>query len=208
MYSFFDKKTDLLEGLQTQELRDLIHNEIHIDEFQAKMGEDDQIIVVSFKIKYKAAAADLESFLEKGYDFILDAESSKAEFENGWYLVFVEFERRLGFPEKLVDIMRDMKNITNVKGWKFRYGPSRRRNTPEWPVTVKNLNKVIPLSPHKYRELQGIAKEEENSIDNMIMASEGRIVTKDKTITESQYHIRLAAGIPVDGYNIISRGRR
>lgn len=201
MYSFINKKPKLFEGLQEQELRDLVHNEVHLDEFQAKMGADDQIIVVSFKVKYRAAAADLESFLEKGYNFVLDAEASKAEYEDSRYLVFVEFERRLDFPERLLEIVKDMKNITNTKDWKFKYGASRKRNTPEWPLTVQDLQRVVPLSPKKYRDLQDQNKKDAAELEGLLMASAVPSV-KNKEITESQYEIRTLAGLPVDGYKV------
>lgn len=208
MANTFIKKDDLLEGLQEQELRDLVHDEIHIDEFQAKMGEDDQIIVVSFKVKYRPVAADLESFLEKGYDFILDAEASKSEFEDGWYLVFVEFERRAAFPVQLLQTLRDMRNITNVSGWKFRYGPARSRNVPEWEISKKKLKEIVPLSPKKYREIKSASTQLATELDNLLMAGEVKSAPKDMHITESQYNLRTAAGLPTSGYKISQRGKR
>lgn len=201
MYSFFNKKPELYEGLQEQELRDLVHNEIHIDEFQAKMADDDQIVVVSFKVRYRPAAADLESFLEKGYKHVLDAEASKAEYEDSWYLVFVEFERRLDFPERLLDIIKDMKNITNTKDWKFKYGASRKRNSPEWPLTVQNLKKVVPLSPKKYRDLRDQNKKEADDLESLLMASAVKITGK-KEISEDDYNLKVAAGLPVSKFKV------
>ena len=204
------QKDDLLEGLYEQELRDLVHHEIHIDEFQAKIGTDDQIVVVSFKVKYKQAAEDFESFLEKGYDYVLDAETSEAEFEDGWYLVFVEFERRLDFPQELARIIHDLKNITNTTDWKFRYGATRSRNVPEWKLTSENLRKVVPMSPKKYRELADLDIVESQVLENLLMASHVKIKSKNvaKELTESQYQMRLAAGIPVDGYIIVIWSKR
>jgi len=205
MYSFINKP--LNEGLKEQELRDLIHDEIHIDEFQAKMGDDDQIIVVSFKVKYRAAAADLESFLEKGYDIVLDAEAGKAEFQDGWYLVFVEFERRLTFPEQLMLILKELKNISNVDKWKFRYGASRKRNVPEWELTVNNLKRIVPMSPQKYREIHTQEEEETLALESMLTNSNIKR-TPYKDLTKEQYEMRMSAGLAVNGFKILDRGRR
>ena len=38
------------------------------------MGEDEDIVVVSFSMRDKAPADDLVKFLESGYSFILDAD--------------------------------------------------------------------------------------------------------------------------------------
>ena len=228
MYSFFK----LNEGLKKQELRDLIHNEIHIDEFQAKMNSDDQIIVVSFKAKYKPSSLDFESFLEKGYDFILDAETSNAEFENGWYLVYAEFERRLDFPDRLMAVIDDMKNITNVKKWKFKYGASRKKHTPEWSLSSENLTKYVPLSPKRYRDIEERKKNDDNIFEHMMISagvSTKRYVVEtpeidalkdlagiatikkeyhEINITPEEYQMRELAGITVENISSYERVRR
>lgn len=196
MYSFVE---ELTEGLQEQELRDLVHTEIHIDEFQAKMGEDSDLVVVSFKVKYKQAAEDFEKFLEKGYDFILDAETSKAEYENGWYLVFVEMERRTRFPEQLLQVLEELRNITNVDTWRFKYGAARDNTTQDWQVTDENLRRIIPLSPKKYKEMFDAEQEHTDELDAMLMAAN---VNLNKNIELNEYTeaLRIAAGLPVNGY--------
>jgi hypothetical protein len=78
---------ELTEGLDPKDLVDRVKPEVHFDEFGAKMGTDDDVIVASFKIMGQAAASDLETFLEKGYDWILDAETSAGEIEDSYYLV-------------------------------------------------------------------------------------------------------------------------
>jgi len=72
----------LTEGMDPNDLEDRVKPEIHFDEFGAKMGTDDDVIVASFKVMGQAAAVDLETFLEKGYDWILDAETSAADIED------------------------------------------------------------------------------------------------------------------------------
>ena len=37
------------------------------------MGDDDNIVVLGFKVLHKEAATDLVEFIESGYDWILDA---------------------------------------------------------------------------------------------------------------------------------------
>ena len=82
------------EGLDHGDLKRLLHPKIHIDEFKSKMGDDADIIVLSFKITDKAPAEDLMSFIERGYDWVLDADVSSGELEDSEYLVFVEIERK------------------------------------------------------------------------------------------------------------------
>ena len=74
------------------------------------MGKDDDIIVATFKVLGKEAARDLESFIEKGYDWVIDAETSAGEISDGKYIVFIEAERRTRFPAKFMGLINDLKN--------------------------------------------------------------------------------------------------
>ena len=73
-------------SLKKLDLKDSIGDKIHVDEYKAKMGDDDEIIVISFKSNYKDQAIDLVNFLEKGYEWILDADVSSGELEDGSYV--------------------------------------------------------------------------------------------------------------------------
>ena len=84
----------LFEGFEVGDLKLILEPKIHIDEFAAKAGKDDEIIVFSFLIHDRQAAMDIVDFFEKGYDFILDADISTSEIRPGSYLVFVEILRR------------------------------------------------------------------------------------------------------------------
>ena len=55
------------EGLERNDLEDRIRPTIHIDEYTSKMGKEDQIIVVTFKVFGKQAAVDLENFFENAF---------------------------------------------------------------------------------------------------------------------------------------------
>jgi len=52
----------LNEGLEQGDLKRLVHDELHIDEFKSKLGKDEDVAVVSFKVDSKQPAEDLVSF--------------------------------------------------------------------------------------------------------------------------------------------------
>ena len=83
----------LTEGLDYHDMKGQIDPKVSIDEYAAKMGEDSEIVTMTFILKSKGAAKDLVSWLEIGYDFILDASVSEGELEPGKWLVFVEIGR-------------------------------------------------------------------------------------------------------------------
>ena len=64
-------------GLQKADLKDMVDHIFEIDSFKSKMGEDNNIVTISFSTKTNETAKDLVEFLEKGYSFILDADAQK-----------------------------------------------------------------------------------------------------------------------------------
>tara|TARA_R110000851_G_scaffold43487_2_gene107467 strand:- start:137 stop:682 length:546 start_codon:yes stop_codon:yes gene_type:complete len=144
---------ELAEGLDPKDLVDRVKPEVHFDEFGAKMGTDDDVIVASFKIMGQAAASDLETFLEKGYDWILDAETSAGEIEDSYYLVFVEAERRSDYPKKFMSLLSDLKNITDIEDSDWTMLPYLgTKKDPRYNLTQNNIATHVPLSPKKYRD--------------------------------------------------------
>ena len=145
----------LSEGMDPDDLVDRVKPEVHFDEFGAKMGSDDNTIVASFKVMGQSAAVDLETFLEKGYNWILDAETSAGEIEDSHYLVFVEAERRTNFPEKFMSLISDLKNITGIDPSEWGMQPYLgTKKDPKYKLTQNNIATHVPLSPKKYRDNQ------------------------------------------------------
>ena len=89
-------------SLEPKDLTDRIKDTVHFDEYVPKMGREEDVIVSSFKVFGKEPARDLEHFIERGYDWVLDAESTPGEMEDGDYLVFVESERDMNFPKNFM----------------------------------------------------------------------------------------------------------
>lgn len=149
-------KKGLAMSLNIGDLRDSIENKIHIDEYSSKMGDDKDIIVFSFLVKYKNQAEDLVNFLEKGYEWVLDADVSPGEMEDGSHLVFVETKRRPSFPSKFLSMLDDMKGITQIKQYEFAYRDSNRY----LPVTLENLENTVPVTPRAYKRKKSAALED------------------------------------------------
>jgi len=151
-------KSKLTEGSYRGDLQRLVEPELHIDQHRSKMGEDDDVIVASFKVQGKEPAADLVSFLETGYDFILDADASPGEISPGKFLVFFELSRRTTAIDKIYQIVEEVLNLTlqDMDDWKFAYGPPEQRGTRRkvttYPFTKENLKRFIPMSPKEYRD--------------------------------------------------------
>ena len=60
----------LSESLGFKDLEGMMKPTVHVDEFSSKMGDDDDVIVISFFVRDAQAAKDLMNWFEKGYDFV------------------------------------------------------------------------------------------------------------------------------------------
>lgn len=121
---------------------------IHIDEFASKMGDDEDIVVVSFFVRDLQAARDLVQWFEKGYDFILDADQSPGEIKPNRYLVYVEMRRRNAVPEQIQQLLQDLETLTEFQpqDWSMVY------KDRDYQFDLDNFKKLVPLSPREYRE--------------------------------------------------------
>jgi len=111
----------LHEGLKPSDLKDLIKPVFEVDSYKSKMGEDENVVVITFEVTGKQPAADLVDFVEKGYDFVLDADSSDGENEEGTYKVFVEIERSRKIERQINELMYGLSELSDVENWRFRY---------------------------------------------------------------------------------------
>ena len=143
-----NSNNQLFEALSYKDLEGLLKPTIHVDEFSSKMGDDDDIIVISFFVRDETAAKDLMNWFEKGYDFVLDADRSPGEIKPNRYLVYVEMRRRStagGHVETLVD---DLGTLTEFEpdDWTMHY------RGKEVPFSRDAFDSMVPTSPKAYRE--------------------------------------------------------
>ena len=184
------------EGLEQHDLKRLVHPELHIDEFRSKLGRDEDVVVVSFKISSKEPAADLVSFCEKGYEWIIDADLSSGEMDDGAYLVFVELDRTPKMPSQIIELMEDLVNLTDIelKEWRLRYRSEQTDNE----LTEQNIATLVPTSSDAYKQRYGDEekkqKDNKDDLDKLKTAAGVKVDTKapKNEFTES---LRIAAGI-------------
>jgi hypothetical protein len=137
---------NLNEELRPADLRYLVDNVFEIDSYSSKMGNDQDVSVISFNVKSKDAAEDLESFIEKGYKFVLDADVSPGEVKEGKYKVFVEMERDKDLSSHIVEILDGVKKLVDNEDFRFRYYRSFRSN----PADLEALIDAVPTTPDQY----------------------------------------------------------
>lgn len=183
----------LIEGLEQNDLSKLVQPHVTIDEYKSKMGDDEDICVLCFTVHDKEPALDLASFIEKGYEWVLDADVSAGEVENGDFLVFVESERNAELAENIFVMLNDMMNLTDqtIEEWTVRYPKTKE----EEPVSIKALQKLIPASVEEYQRKVG-ADADEEQMESLRLAAGLNVntVAPKNSLTDS---IRFAAGLHI-----------
>ena len=144
-------------GLNKGDLRSLVYDIFEIDSFKSKMGDDKNIVVLSFSARTRESAKDLENFLEKGYSFILDADTTSGEQADGTYKVFVEMERNKDVPKQIHEIVDGVQKLSELDGMRFRYYKSFKSND----CSPEAIAETVPLDNDAYD-----IKVNENNMEN------------------------------------------
>ena len=144
-------------GLQAKDLRSLVYDIFEIDSFKSKLGEDKDIVVLSFSVKSQEPANDLMNFLEKGYPFVLDADVTSGEQPDGTYKVFVEMERGRDIPQQITEIVDGVKKLADLDELKFRY----YKSFDSMNANEQNISETVPLDVEGYE-----IRVNENNLNN------------------------------------------
>ena len=121
------------------------------------MGDDQDIVVLSFSVNGEQPAKDLVNFVETGYNFVLDADKTSGEQADKKYRVFVELERNRHVPNQIIEILDGVKKLTNMPDLRFRY----YKNFRSVPADEQHIHEQIPLDSGAYD-----IKTTENQMEN------------------------------------------
>lgn len=143
------KHQPLNEGLRTDDLKELIYPMFEVDTYRSKMGEDRDVCVLNFTSKDRGPARDMMEFIEKGYGFVLDADISAGENDQGEYTIFVELKRSPQLAEQIKDLTYGIEKLTGINEWSFKY----HKQSSVHAATTESLSSVIPSTPNRYEEM-------------------------------------------------------
>ena len=137
---------NISESLRANDLKYFIKKVFEVDSFKSKIGDDKDTVVVSFTVDQQEPAEDLENFLEMGYPFVLDADVSPGETDDGTYKVFVELERGRHVGEQITEMLYGISRLTGIEDFRFRYFKGFKSKE----ATLENLNEIIPKDGNSY----------------------------------------------------------
>jgi len=138
-------------ALRENDLRGMVSDIFEVDNYKSKIGNDKDVCVVTFIVDSKDPAEDLENFIEMGYDFVMDAECTTGELDDGKYRVFVEIERSKHLPEQLEEMMDGVSKATGIDDFRFRY----YKEFKSVPATRESFEEKIPTDPDMYDATTG-----------------------------------------------------
>lgn len=167
-------------NLNAGDLRGLVNHVFEIDSYKSKMGEDKDVVVLSFTVESSAPAEDLVSFIEKGYQFVLDADMTPGELSDGKYRVFVELERNRHVSENIADILYGVGKLSELDNFKFRYYKSF--NSVD--ATKEALDEMIPNDPSTYD--QQMYEHKNQSIEDFFSKSNIKLVVEGDNLKVSK----------------------
>lgn len=138
----------LNESLDYLDMEGQVKDTVTVDEYAAKMGQDKDIVTLTFTVNSKLAAEDLVAWFERGYDWVLDASVSDGELEPGQWLVFVEMDRRSKVPDRIVTLLDDMETLTGLKlkDWNVEVEGDEVDADPEL------IRQKMILNPNQYED--------------------------------------------------------
>ena len=136
----------ITESLHAGDLKNLVKQVFEIDSYRSKIGDDEDVVVVSFTVDHEDPAKDLENFVEMGYDFVLDADVSPGETDDGNYKVFIELERSKHTAEQILELLDGIEQLTGMSDMRFRYFKGFKSQD----TTIENLKKAIPVDKESY----------------------------------------------------------
>lgn len=138
-----------MKSIDHLEMQNYISEVIAVDSFAAKLGKDEDVCVLKFQSNNKTVAEDLVNFIETGCDFVLDADMSPAKNDQGLYNIFVEIERNDDLPKKIIEVIRDVEQVSGMLPWQFKF----YKNENLYALNDENINTIVPTSPSQYKLL-------------------------------------------------------
>jgi len=184
-------------ALRANDLQGLVKNIFEIDSFKSKLGDDDEIVVLSFTVDYADPAHDLENFFEMGYEFVLDADVTSGEMDDGNYKVFVEIERNRKIAEQITSLLEGLAELTGIERFKFRYHKSFK----SFEATEENLDLIVPKNGSEYEI--STSRDKLNNFTNFFSNS----YSDEVTVNEDIIRFRRHNSAPLE-FRIIDNGNK
>jgi hypothetical protein len=172
-----------MSSLLPLDLEDMVLPTFNIDLYDAKAGKNEDVITLAIRAKSRAAAEDLEEFIEKEGRWVLDTDVSTGEDATDHFLVFVELKRNQQAAERICYLLDLVERLTGVISWNFTHGKSLVTHK----ATEGNIELEVALSSKDY--LAKKDAERVTAIENFFGAAPfNKIVVENNKVTLQQFY--------------------
>ena len=181
------------EDLPKGSFYNLVLDEILVDAFKPKFGDEKDFALFSFFIKQRDAADRLMNFIrQKNFD-LLDIEVSPDPKEYGQYILFIEMNRNKDMFATMDKLLLHIDHLVSIKQWRFR--TSDYKDYVDWGR--ENFIKVVPQTPDEYlnkRPISGKHDEINHANQNLKVADANNLPLEEliekEVIKFNQSHIQ------------------
>ena len=133
-------------SLREGDLKNVVLKKLSIDEFEPKTGDARNVLVLGFQVTESNVGEDLYGFLSGAVVEVRDIEVSPNPNEDGYYMVFVEMDRKEGVVEDIKTLIRDTERLAGKLAWEAR----TYLNDDYLPLSEDEIYEYIIANPANY----------------------------------------------------------
>ena len=172
-------------SLREGDLKNVVLKKLSIDEFEPKTGDAKNVLVLGFQVTENNVGEDLYGFLNGAVVEVRDIEVSPNPNEDGYYMVFVEMDRKDGVVENIKTLIRDTERLAGKLAWEAK----TYLNDDYLPLSEEEIYEYIITDPANYVtreefESQRAARIEEEKRLEEAAAAEAAALDKTNQILE------------------------
>ena len=184
-------------SLREGDLKNVVLKKLSIDEFEPKTGDAKNVLVLGFQVTENNVGEDLYGFLNGAVVEVRDIEVSPNPNEDGYYMVFVEMDRKDGVVENIKTLIRDTERLAGKLAWEAK----TYLNDDYLPLSEEEIYEYIITDPANYVtreefESQRAAKiEEEKRLEETAAAEAAALDNTNKILEFLKDSNLLQAGV-------------
>jgi hypothetical protein len=133
-------------SLREGDLRDTVLKKLSIDEFEPKTGQAKDVMVLGFYVNEQSAGDDLYHFISGNPAEIRDVEVSPNSNDDGYYMVFVELDRKEDVFDTVKSLIADVEKLAGKLAWQAK----TYLNDDYIPLDDPELTKYVITDPSSY----------------------------------------------------------
>jgi hypothetical protein len=133
-------------SLKEGDLKNVLLKKLSIDEFEPKTGDAKDVLVLGFQVTESNVGEDLYGFLNGAVVEVRDIEVSPNPNDDGYYMVFVEMDRKEGVLEDIKTLIRDTERLAGKLAWEAK----TYLNDDYLPLSEDEIYEYIITDPANY----------------------------------------------------------